>query len=58
MAECDDRELSSKEFNANDLKGPKFVSTFLLKISQLLPRVVLKQMTNLIFQLNCEVRLS
>ncbi|KAF2147324.1 uncharacterized protein K452DRAFT_282328 [Aplosporella prunicola CBS 121167] len=39
------RELSNKEFNSNDLKGPKSVSTFITKISELAPRLVIKQMT-------------
>ncbi|OCK76560.1 hypothetical protein K432DRAFT_335499 [Lepidopterella palustris CBS 459.81] len=39
------RELSNKEFNSNDLKGPKSVSTFVTKISELVPRLVIKQMT-------------
>ncbi|KAF2753741.1 condensin complex subunit 1 [Pseudovirgaria hyperparasitica] len=39
------RELSGKEFNSNDLKGPKSVSTFITKISELAPRLVIKQMT-------------
>ncbi|KAF2457530.1 condensin [Lineolata rhizophorae] len=39
------RELSNKEFNNNDLKGPKSVSAFIIKISELAPRLVIKQMT-------------
>ncbi|KAF2088469.1 hypothetical protein K490DRAFT_39255 [Saccharata proteae CBS 121410] len=39
------KELSNKEFNSNDLKGPKSVSTFVTKISELAPRLVIKQMT-------------
>ncbi|KAJ9648684.1 condensin complex non-SMC subunit Cnd1 [Coniosporium tulheliwenetii] len=39
------RELSNKEFNSNDAKGPKSVSTFITKISELAPRLVIKQMT-------------
>ena len=38
------RELSNKEFNSNDLKGPKSISTFVTKISELAPRLVIKQM--------------
>ncbi|KAK3077614.1 hypothetical protein LTS18_009765, partial [Coniosporium uncinatum] len=41
------RELSNKEFNSNDLKGPKSVSTFVTKISELVPRLVIKQMAAL-----------
>ncbi|KAI9722844.1 MAG: Condensin complex subunit [Chrysothrix sp. TS-e1954] len=41
------RELSSKEFNSNDLKGPRSVSAFISKLSELAPRLVIKQMTSL-----------
>ena len=37
------RELSNKEFNNNDLKGPKSVSTFIARLSELAPRLVIKQ---------------
>ncbi|TLD18357.1 condensin complex component cnd1 [Venturia nashicola] len=40
------RELSNKEFNSNDTKGPKSVSTFVAKLSELAPRIVIKQMTS------------
>lgn len=52
------RDLSSKEFNSNDTKGPKSVSTFIIKLSELAPRLVIKQMTMLVKQLDSEVRLS
>lgn len=48
------RELSNKEFNSNDLKGPKSVSTFVTKISELAPRLVIKQMTLLAKLLDSE----
>ncbi|KAF2478136.1 uncharacterized protein BDR25DRAFT_250737 [Lindgomyces ingoldianus] len=48
------RDLSSKEFNSNDLKGPKSVSTFLTKISELTPHLVIKQMTLLAHLLDSE----
>jgi condensin complex subunit 1 len=38
------RELTSKEFNPNDTKGPKSISTFLIKLSELEPRLVIKEM--------------
>ena len=41
------RELSTKEFNSNDLKGPKSISTFVSKLSELAPRAVIKQMTSI-----------
>lgn len=49
------KELSTKEFNSNDLKGPKSVSTFLTKISELTPHLVIKQMTMLANLLDSEV---
>ncbi|KAF2688036.1 hypothetical protein K458DRAFT_360969 [Lentithecium fluviatile CBS 122367] len=39
------RDVSNKEFSGTDLKGPKSISTFLTKISELLPHLVIKQMT-------------
>ncbi|KAI9836158.1 MAG: Condensin complex subunit [Sclerophora amabilis] len=48
------RELSNKEFNSNDTKGPKSISTFLIKLSELTPRLVIKQMTLLVKQLDSE----
>ncbi|KAI9837860.1 MAG: hypothetical protein M1819_006794 [Sarea resinae] len=48
------RELSNKEFNSNDTKGPKSVSTFIIKLSELAPRLVIKQMTMLAKQLDSE----
>ncbi|KAL8722666.1 MAG: hypothetical protein Q9225_000898 [Loekoesia sp. 1 TL-2023] len=48
------RELSNKEFNSNDTRGPKSVSAFIIKISELAPRLVIKQMTLLIKQLDSE----
>lgn len=38
------RELTNKEFNPNDTKGPKSISTFLTKLSELEPRLVIKEM--------------
>ncbi|THV47766.1 hypothetical protein BGAL_0290g00120 [Botrytis galanthina] len=48
------RELSNKEFNSNDTKGPKSVSAFIVKLSELAPRLVIKQMTMLAKQLDSE----
>ena len=48
------RELSNKEFNSNDNKGPKSVSTFVIKLSELVPRLIIKQMTMLVKQLDSE----
>lgn len=49
------RELSNKEFNSNDTRGPKSVSSFIVKLSDLAPRIVIKQMTMLAKQLDSEV---
>ena len=38
------RELTNKEFNSNDTKGPKSISLFLTKLSELEPRLVIKEM--------------
>lgn len=40
------RELSQLEFNANDTNGPKAVAEFLIKLSELTPRLILKQMSS------------
>jgi condensin complex subunit 1 len=48
-------DVSNKEFNANDTKGPRSISAFVVKLSELTPRLVLKQMTLLIKQLDSEV---
>ena len=50
------RELSNKEFSTNDTRGPKSVSSFIVKLSELAPRLVIKQMTMLAKQLDSEVR--
>jgi condensin complex subunit 1 len=50
-----DRELANKEFNSNDTRGPKSVSAFIVKLSELAPRLVIKQMTLLAKQLDSEV---
>lgn len=52
------REISNKEFNSNDTKGPKSVSTFIAKLSELVPRLVIKQMTMLAKQLDSEVSIN
>lgn len=49
------RELSNKEFNSNDTRGPKSVSSFIVKLSELSPRIVIKQVTMLAKQLDSEV---
>jgi len=49
------RELGNKEFNSNDTRGPKSVSSFIIKLSELAPRLIIKQMTLLAKQLDSEV---
>ncbi|KAF2213594.1 hypothetical protein CERZMDRAFT_67045 [Cercospora zeae-maydis SCOH1-5] len=39
------KELSNKEFSESDTKGPKSVSTFVARLSELAPRVVQRQVT-------------
>jgi condensin complex subunit 1 len=39
------RELSQTQFNSNDSNGPKAVSQFLIKLSELTPRLILKQLS-------------
>ncbi|SCV00547.1 LAME_0G10440g1_1 [Lachancea meyersii CBS 8951] len=46
------RDISNKEFNSKDVKGPKTVATFLVKLSELIPRIVLRQMTLIVKLLN------
>ncbi len=38
------RELTTKEFSPTDTKGPKSISTFMIKLSELEPRLVMKEM--------------
>lgn len=49
------REIGNKEFNSNDSKGPKSVSAFIIRLSELAPRLIIKQMTLLAKQLDSEV---
>ncbi|EDN06521.1 conserved hypothetical protein [Histoplasma mississippiense (nom. inval.)] len=48
------REIGNKEFNSNDSKGPKSVSAFIIRLSELAPRLIIKQMTLLAKQLDSE----
>lgn len=50
------RDIASKVFNAQDTKGPRNFSKFLVKYAELLPRNVMKQMVLLVTQLDSEVR--
>ncbi|KAB8254588.1 armadillo-type protein [Aspergillus pseudonomiae] len=48
------KELGNKAFNSNDTRGPKSVSAFIVKLSELAPRLIIKQMTLLAKQLDSE----
>jgi condensin complex subunit 1 len=48
------KDISAKEFSATDQKGPKSISTFLTKISELTPHLVIKQMALLANLLDSE----
>ena len=50
------REISGKTFNAQDTKGPRAFSKFLVKLTELAPRLVLKQISLLLTHLDSEVR--
>lgn len=40
------REISQIEFNSNDSNGPRSISEFLVKLSEIHPRLILKQMSS------------
>ncbi|VUC24391.1 unnamed protein product [Clonostachys rosea] len=48
------KEIGNKEFNSNDTRGPKSISAFITKVSELEPRIVIKQMTMIAKQLDSE----
>lgn len=50
------KDLSTKEFNPNDLKGPKSVSTFLIKVSEYTPHIISKELMVLATMLQSEVQ--
>ena len=52
------REISDKEFNSQDTTGPKSFSKFLIKLSALAPKVVVKQIVFLRKHLNSDVRIK
>ncbi|CAG8843741.1 35709_t:CDS:2, partial [Racocetra persica] len=47
-------EISNKEFGSQDSTVPKSFSRFLVKLSELVPRVVVKQIGLLVKLLDCE----
>ena len=50
------REIASKNFNGQDTKGPRAFSRFLVRLAELSPRLVLKQISLLLNHLDSEVR--
>lgn len=50
------REVAGKSFSANDSKSPRVFSRFLVHLTQLVPRLVLKQASLLLAHLDSEVR--
>ncbi|AET38625.1 condensin subunit YCS4 Ecym_3121 [Eremothecium cymbalariae DBVPG len=46
------RDISNKEFSAKDNTGPKAISSFLVRLSELIPKIVLRQMTLIVKLLN------
>lgn len=48
------REIAGKSFNAQDTKGPRAFSRFLIRLAELAPRAVLKQVSLLLSHLDSE----
>lgn len=48
------KEVSSRTFNANDTKGPKLVSAFIIRLSQISPLLLLKQFSMIVKFLDSE----
>lgn len=49
------REIASKNFSGQDTKGPRAFSRFLVRLAELTPRLVLKQISLLLVHLDSEV---
>ena len=49
------RDIAGKSFSAQDNKGPRVFSKFLIRFAELQPRQVLKQLSLLLSQLDSEV---
>lgn len=49
------REIASKQFGGQDTKGPRSFSRFLVRLGELSPRIVLKQISLLLAHLDSEV---
>lgn len=52
------REVSSKKFSASDAKGPRSFSRFLVRLSELSVRMIMKQISLLLRHLESEVRIG
>jgi condensin complex subunit 1 len=52
------REIGAKEFNAQDTKGPRSFSKFLIRLAELSPRLVTKQISLLLPHIDSEVSTS
>ncbi len=50
------REIAAKSFNAQDTKSPRAFSRFLVRLAELSPRLLLKQISLLLAHLDSEVR--
>ncbi|KAF8524318.1 non-SMC mitotic condensation complex subunit 1-domain-containing protein [Hysterangium stoloniferum] len=48
------REIAGKQFNAQDTKGPRSFSRFLIRFAELSPRILLKQISLLLCHLDSE----
>ncbi|KAI5117543.1 hypothetical protein M0805_004372 [Coniferiporia weirii] len=48
------REIAGKNFSGQDTKGPRAFSRFLVRLAELSPRLVLKQISLLLTHLDCE----
>lgn len=49
------KEISNRKFNVRDTTGPKSVSAFLVKLSELSPLIMLRQLSQLITLLNSSI---
>ena len=52
------REIAGKNFSAQDSKGPRAFSRFLVRLAESIPRSVLKQISLLLSHLDSEVRMK
>jgi condensin complex subunit 1 len=50
------REIAKKTFIAQDTKGPRTYSRFLIRLGELSPRLILKQISLLLAHIDSDVR--